>query len=146
VVAGVSKDTTVSLTGTLPFTLEVEETARHVQAPARFFVDVTAQLTRAAAFRTFAVRWDGHCPAYRLDIPDGVDAARIAAACLRVCNDVAYPGYPYPLARVHQAVHYSEDRSGDLKRQLEARIAEQRGSGFSMRLFGRGRDVLRLGE
>lgn len=143
---GVTKDTSLSIGGTLPFTLELEEAARESNAPAAFSVDVTDLLGRAAVLRTFGVRWDARSPVYRVDVaaPPG-HVEDVLGFLSHICNDVAYPGYPYALARIHDRVHYSDHEGGDLKRELEAVVARGRGHLFSLRLFGRGRDVLTLG-
>lgn len=143
---GVTKDTGLSFGGILPFTLELEEAAQRAAAPSRFFVDATRPLARAGPFHTYGVRMDPRSPVYRVDVArDAANPEGVLGRILALANDVAYPGYPYPLARIHQRVHYAEDEALDLKRQLEGRIAERRGSLFSLRLFGRGRDVLALG-
>lgn len=145
---GVTKDTSRSLGGTLPFTLELEEMALRRALPSRFTVDVTDALGVPSGFRIFGARFDSRAPVYRVDVAaaDGTSEEAVLGAVAGLCNDVAYPGYPYPLARIHHLVHYADRDAGDLRRRLEALVAERRGSGLSMRLFGRGRDVLVLGE
>lgn len=146
-VAAVSKDTSLTLGGTLPFTLEVEDWARQNAAPPAFAVDVTAPLRGPSEIQTWGVRWDSRAPVHRVDVASaaGVDPTGIFRRIHALCRDVAYPGYPYPLARVHDRAHYGDGDGLDLKRQLEALVAQRRGSLFSLRLFGRGRDVLALG-
>lgn len=146
-VAGITKDTSLTIGGTLPFTLEVEEAAMARRAPTKFYVDVGEALGKQGPYGTYAVRFDGRSNLYRVDVAaaTGTDEhilSRVAA----LCNDVAYPGYPYPLARVHSKVHYAAHQSDALRKQLESLVAQSRGSLFSLRLFGRGRDVLALGD
>lgn len=146
-VVAFSKDTSLSLDGILPFTIEVEQHAVAAHAPASFAVDVGDALSRTGPFSTYAARFDTRAPVYRVDVaacdaPDRDVLALVAAHC----NDVAYLGYPYPLARIHDHVHFAGDQSADLKNQLEALVARHRGSLYSLRLFGRGRDVLTMGE
>lgn len=146
-VVAVSKDSSLSLGGVLPLSLELEEAARRARAPARFFVDVSAALNRGGPYRTFGVRWDSHAPVYRVDVARAAsETAETAMERLgALANDVAFPGYPYPLARAHGLAHFPDYESADLRHRLEATVAERRGSLFSSRLFGRGRDVLTLG-
>lgn len=146
-VVGVTKDSGLSLGGTLLFTLETEDLALRRDAPPRFFADVGAALGRAADHGTYAVRFDGRSPVYRVDVAAAeAPEAAVLAQVATLCNDVAYLGYPYPLARVHARVHYAPHESADLRRELEAIVARRRGSLFSLRLFGKGRDVLAMGE
>ena len=143
-VIGVSKDTSLSVGGTLPFTLELEElsTTRKVAAP--WMVDVTKALSyEELGFQVFGMQFDPRSTPYRVDLA-GVDAAEAASFLLGLCNDPAYAGYPYPLARVHHRVHYESGESMDLRRELEGIVARRRGHRLSMRLFGNGRDVLEL--
>jgi hypothetical protein len=146
-VVAVTKDTSLTLGGVFPVTLEVEQRAVATQAPARFAVDVGDALGRSGPFATYAARFDARAPVYRVDVasaraPD-LDVLGLVAS---LCGDVAYLGYPYPLARIHDRVHFAADQSGDLKHQLEALVAQRRGSLYSLRLFGRGRDVLTMGD
>jgi hypothetical protein len=46
-----------------------------------------------------AARLDPDAPfAFRVDLPGQVDAERVLAALSALCDDAAFPGYPYPLA------------------------------------------------
>lgn len=145
--AGIAKDTSVSLGGLLPFTLELEEAAQRAQAPARFWVDLTDAVQAPTGLFVYGVRFDPRASVYRVDVAAAAGQSpeesleRLAA----LANDVAFPGYPYPLARIHQRVHFADDEAADLKRRLESIVSERRGSLFGTRFFGRGRDVLALG-
>ncbi len=143
-VIGVSKDTSLSVGGILPFTLELEELSASRKVTAPWMVDVTAALGYGErGFQVFGMQFDTRSTPYRVDV-SGVDAAEAASFLLSLCNDPAYAGYPYPLARVHQRVHYESGESMDLRRELEGIVARRRGHRLSMRLFGNGRDVLEL--
>lgn len=144
-VAALSKDSTLTLAGTLPFPLEVEEWARQSRWPPRFWLDVTQALDRHGDVRTYAIRLDARGHVYRVDLPAQADPGAVFPRLARLANDPAYPGYPYPLARIHNQVHFEDAETADLRRALESRVAERRGSLVGMRLFGRGRDVLALG-
>lgn len=146
-VAAVSKDTSLTLDGILPFTVEIEQHAVRSKAPARFAVNVGESLGRTDPYATYAARFDARSPVYRVDVAaaDASDA-HVLGLVSALCNDVAYLGYPYPLARIHDLVHFASDQSGDLKHQLEALVAQHKGSLYSLRLFGKGRDVLAMGE
>ncbi len=146
-VVGVTKDTSVTIGGDLPFTLELEDAARRQGAPALFAADVTDLVGGPERFRTFGIRLDSRSPVYRVDVAaaEGGDSEAVLGRLAALSNDVAYPGYPYVLARIHDRVHFSEDESMELKAELESLVAERRGSLYSFRLFGRGRDVLANG-
>lgn len=147
-VAALSKDSSLTFSGTLPFTLELEAEARAKSWPARFFVDVTRALKQPGrSVRTFGARFDERGTVYRVDaaLVRGNDPTWLFAQLARLCNDAAYPGYPYALARIHNQVHYEDGETADLRRDLEARVAERRGSLLGSRLFSKGRDVLVLG-
>jgi hypothetical protein len=142
--AGVSKDSSLSLGGVLPFTYELEEIADQRRIATPWWVDVTDALGRSPdAYRILCVRLDARSPAFRVDIGIG-DPERIVAWLAELSNDPVFPGYPYPLARVHQRVAYSSAEAIDLRRDLEGIVARARGYKLSLRLFGRGRDVLAL--
>lgn len=143
-VIGVSKDTGLSMGGTLPFTLELEELSTARKATTPWMVDVTKALSYdELGFQVFGMQFDPRSTPYRVDV-SGVEPADAASFLLSLCNDPAYAGYPYPLARVHHRVHYESGESMDLRRELEGIVARRRGHRLSMRLFGNGRDVLEL--
>jgi hypothetical protein len=140
----VSKDSSLSLNGILPLTIELEEIAHSRQIATPWWIDVTEALGgRERLFRTLCVRLDARAPAYRVDVGLGVPAACVASL-LQISNDPVFAGYPYPLGRIHQHVNYSTGEAIDLRRQLEGIVARARGYRLSLRLFGRGRDVLAL--
>jgi hypothetical protein len=144
-VVGVTKDTTLSFAGMLPFTLELEAYAAESAAPARFWAEAGPPLGRHDPFSLYGARFDARSPVYRVDVAAADDEpAQVLRSVAALCNDVTTPGYPYPLARIHDRVHFASHESGDLRRALEAMVAQRRGSLFSLRMFGRGRDVLRL--
>lgn len=146
--AAVTKDTSLSLSGAFPFTLEIEEEAARRRLTTAFAVDLTRPLGRGGDFRTFAVRWERHSGVYRVDLALSEDGAPldVLGEIMNLSNDVCFPGYPYPLARIHHRVAFEAGEAGDLRRRLETIVAERRGSLFSMRLFGRGRDILARGS
>ncbi|MBI2078622.1 MAG: DNA double-strand break repair nuclease NurA [Euryarchaeota archaeon] len=141
--AGLSKDSALSLGGVLPLSLELEEIAEKAGVKTPWWADVTEALGRGEEeTRVLVARFDARSPAFRLDVvgAPGPVVARIA----ELCNDAAFPGYPYPLARVHARVHYESGEAVGLRHDLEAIVARRRGHRLSFRLFGKGRDVLQL--
>lgn len=143
-VIALSKDTSLSIHGILPMTLELEEVAVRQKASPPWFVDATAEVGRAdAPYRILAAQFDPRAPPFRVDVA-GVEPARAVSWAASLCNDPAYPGYPYPLARVHERVHFESGEALDLRRELEGIVARRRGHRLSARLFGQGRDVLKL--
>lgn len=147
-IAAVTKDTLLTVGGTLPFTIEAEECARRMRVAGRFCADVTALVGSSGPWRVFAAQWATSAGAYRVDVwpPRDQSSQQALEVLTGLSRDVAYPGYPYPLARVHDRVAYKSDEAVDLRRRLEALVAERRGTGFSLRIFSRGRDVLTLGS
>jgi hypothetical protein len=143
-VLAVSKDTGLSIGGVLPFTVELEELARNRGVAGPWCADATDALGYAdAGFRIFGMQFDARSPAYRVDVVG--EPVLDAAALLRaLCDDPAYPGYPYPLARVHQQVNFDSGEAVDLRRELEEIVSRRRGQRLAHRLFGKGRDVLQL--
>lgn len=142
--AGVSKDSGLSIGGILPFTMELEELAERRGVPTPWWVDVTDALGRGSGlYRTLCVRLDARSPSFRVDVGLG-EPERIVGWLAELSNDPVFPGYPYPLARAHQRVAYSSAEAMDLRRDLEGIVARARGYRLSLRLFGRGRDVLTL--
>lgn len=143
-VASVTKDSTRTIGGVLPVTMEMEELAVRRKVAAPWFVDVTEALGLAdARSRVLVARFDARTPAYRVDVA-GAPPEELVGALLECCNDAAYPGYPYPLARIHHRVHYEPGESADLRRDLEGIVARRRGHRLSLRLLTKGRDVLEL--
>jgi hypothetical protein len=143
-VIGVSKDTSLSINGILPFTMELEELASARKAGSPWMVDATSALGYDdLGFRVLGMQFDQRSSPYRVDLA-GVEPVDAAGFLLGLCNDPAYAGYPYPLARVHQRVHFESGEAMDLRRELEGIVARRRGHRLSMRLFGNGRDVLEL--
>lgn len=143
-IASVTKDSTRTLGGILPVTMEMEEWAERRKLAAPWWVDVTEPLhLQDSGARTIVARFDRRAPAYRVDVA-GAPPEGVLAALLECCNDAAYPGYPYPLARIHHRVHYEPGESADLRRDLEGIVARRRGHRLSHRLLSKGRDVLEL--
>lgn len=144
-VAGLAKDSGLSLGGVLPLPLELEELAIAREVPTPWWTDVTDPLGRSdGAHRVLVARFDARAPAFRLDVVG--EPASVVAHVASLCNDAAYPGYPYPLARVHARVHFESGEAADLRHELENIVARRRGHRLSFRLFGKGRDVLQLAD
>ena len=142
-VAGLSKDSGLSLGGVLPLPLELEELALARNVPTPWWTDVTEPLgKRDDGHRLLVARFDARAPAFRLDVAG--DPAPAVARVAELCNDAAYPGYPYPLARAHARVHFESGEAVDLRHDLETIVARRRGHRLSFRLFSKGRDVLQL--
>lgn len=143
-IASVTKDSTRTIGGVLPVTMEMEELAVKRKLAAPWFVEVTEALGLSdGRSRVLVARFDARTPAYRVDVA-GAPPEEILGALLECCNDAAYPGYPYPLARIHHRVHFEPGESADLRRDLEGIVARRRGHRLSVRLLTRGRDVLEL--
>lgn len=143
-VAALSKDSSLTLGGVLPFPIELEELSYRLRVPPPWWVDVTDALDRRdEPYRVLAVRFDGRAAAYRLDVA-GAPPGQVVAGLLPLCNDAAFPGYPYALARIHQRVSFDSPEAIDVRRELEGILARRLGQRLALRLFGRGRDVLAL--
>jgi hypothetical protein len=57
--------------------------------------------------------------AFRVDVARGpVPAEEVLARLAGVCDDPAFPGYPYPLARAHQAARVSGYAVADMRRSF----------------------------
>jgi hypothetical protein len=141
-----SKDTSLSLGDVLPFTVELEDLAVRQGVRPPWFTDVTTALDLdEAGYQVLGVQFDARSPPFRLDLA-GIDPAVALPRIAGLCNDPSYPGYPYPLARIHQCVHFDSGEALDLRRELEAIVARRRGHRMSLRLFGQGRDVLQLAD
>lgn len=63
-------------------------------------------------------------------MPFRVDARTVAdvARLLPLCRDAAYPGYPYPLAKVHNQVAFTAGAVAELKAGLERALRQDGGS------------------
>lgn len=143
-VAALSKDSSLTLRGVLPFPVELEERAFRLRISTPWWADVTEALDRRdQPYRILAVRFDSRAPPYRLDVA-GAPPDQVVAGLLSLCNDAAYPGYPYALARIHERVSFDSPEAVDLRRELEGIVARRLGQRLALRLFGRGRDVLAL--
>ncbi len=68
---------------------------------------------------SFVCRFHGSAPfAYRVD----TDREEALSAVAALCRDAAYPGYPYPLALVHNRVALTASRVADLRGALDAAL------------------------
>lgn len=74
---------------------------------------------------------------FRVDASGMADVARL----LPFCRDAAYPGYPYPLAKVHNQVALTAGAVAELKAGLE-RALRQAGGGAALGAVADFHDVL----
>jgi hypothetical protein len=97
--AGVTKHSSLSRGGA-PLLGHLEREAEHVFGPramwwapvARTRADLPGQLQIVAA------RLDPDAPfAFRIDLPGDIDPEPVLGALSALCDDAAFPGYPYPL-------------------------------------------------
>ncbi|MDP9403508.1 MAG: DNA double-strand break repair nuclease NurA [Actinomycetota bacterium] len=105
-VAGITKHSSLSRGGA-PLVGQLELEAAATLGPralwwatiARTKATATEPATEAAALQVVAARLDPDARfAFRVDLPAGADPATALGAVSALCDDAAFPGYPYPLA------------------------------------------------
>ncbi len=103
VVAGVTKHSSLSR-GRAPLLGQLELEGEQVLGPrARWWAPLarTRASTRTdvgSGLQVVAARLDPDARfAFRVDLPAHVDAAQVLASISALCDDAAFPGYPYPL-------------------------------------------------
>jgi hypothetical protein len=64
--------------------------------------------------------------AFRVDVARGpAEPEEVLARLAGVADDPAFPGYPYPLARAHQAARVSGYSVTDLRREFRAALSRE---------------------
>jgi hypothetical protein len=94
VVAGLTKRTALARGGA-PLLGQLELEAEAAFGPRRLW---WAPVATSPGFQVVAARLDADARfAFRVDLPLGVDAEAALAGLAGLCDDAAFPGYPYPL-------------------------------------------------
>jgi len=94
VVAGLTKRTALARGGA-PLLGQLELEAEAAFGPRRLW---WAPVASSPTVRVVAARLDADARfAFRVDLPLGVDAEAVLAGLAGLCDDAAFPGYPYPL-------------------------------------------------
>ncbi|HVE47029.1 MAG TPA: DNA double-strand break repair nuclease NurA [Acidimicrobiales bacterium] len=103
IVAGITKHSSLSRGGA-PLVGQLEVEAVEVLGPrALWWAPIAHSKTNddsdpAAALQVVAARLDPDARfAFRIDLPGGADPAAALGAISALCDDAAFPGYPYPL-------------------------------------------------
>jgi hypothetical protein len=95
VLAGVTKHTALSWDGAPLLSVLERQAAATVGARARWWVPVA----RSPYAQVVVARLDPDARfAFRVDLPASAEAERVLGRLCAVCDDAAFPGYPYPLS------------------------------------------------
>ncbi|PKQ27796.1 MAG: hypothetical protein CVT63_06115 [Candidatus Anoxymicrobium japonicum] len=124
-IAGVSKSSNLNIGG-FPLTRYVERLGRKWLPGRAWFAEITKKGdgTRGEGALShqfgpiYVAKLDGlSYDAFRIDISagGGADAGEVFGKLARLCDDAAYPGYPYPLALAHNAVAFEPDDLSELR-------------------------------
>ncbi len=70
---------------------------------------------------------------FRADLFPGNDPSKYLGVLSRYCRDAGYPGYPYPLVKVHNEVAITKAESEDMVNELERTALETGMSGSQWR-------------
>ncbi|HLI54829.1 MAG TPA: DNA double-strand break repair nuclease NurA [Acidimicrobiales bacterium] len=95
VLAGVTKHTALSWGGAPLLGVLERQAAETIGARARWWVPVA----RSSYSQVVVARLDPDARfAFRVDLPASVEPERVLGHLCAVCDDAAFPGYPYPLS------------------------------------------------
>jgi hypothetical protein len=121
IVAGVTKHSSLAR-GAAPLLGQLEREAEGVFGPrAMWWARVaTTPPDRGPLRQVLAARLDPDARfAFRVDLPAGVDPAAALGAISALCDDAAFPGYPYPLSVADRLAACPSWIRDDVWRQVE---------------------------
>ena len=98
-VVGVTKHTSLSRGGA-PLLGQLEREAESLLGPRElWWLPVARTRPEGLGLQVVAARLDPDARfSFRIDLPESADAAAVLGALSALCDDAAFPGYPYPLA------------------------------------------------
>jgi hypothetical protein len=120
VLAGITKHSSLSRGGA-PLLGWLEREAETLLSPRDlWWAPVARTRTDVGGFQVVAARLDPDARfSFRIDLPLDVDPESVLSALSALCDDAAFPGYPYPLAVVDGLAACSGWLRADLRSQLD---------------------------
>ena len=117
----VAKRSALSLGG-LPLIPALERLAQNDQVPGAWAFPLEKVVQVRSAGQVWAASFTPGIPtAFRVDVAGGLEPQEALARLGAYCTDILYPGYPHPLARVHNQVFLSSQDGHDLIQTLQSR-------------------------
>ena len=119
--AAVAKRSALSLGG-LPLLPALERLADGHRANWAWAYPLGSAVRARSAGEVWAVSFTLGIPtAFRVDVAGGLEPLEVLARLGSYCRDILYPGYPHPLARIHNQVFLSAQDGHDLIQTLQSR-------------------------
>ena len=120
VLAGVTKHSSLSRGGA-PLLGWLERDAQTLLGPrAMWWASVARTRTDVGGFQVVAAQLDPDARfSFRIDLPLAIDPEPVLASLSALCDDAAFPGYPYPLAVADGLAACSGWLRADLRSQLD---------------------------
>jgi len=120
VLAGVTKRSSLARGGA-PLLGWLEREAETLLGPrSMWWAPVARTRSDVGGFQVLAARLDPDARfAFRVDVPLGVDAEPVLASLSALCDDAAFPGYPYPLSVADRVAACPGWLRADLRHQLD---------------------------
>lgn len=117
----VAKRSALSLGG-LPLLPALERLAAGSPTPGAWSFPLGSVIQVRSAGEVWAVSFTPGIPtAFRVDVAGGLEPTEALARLGSYCSDILYPGYPHPLARVHNQVFLSAQDGHDMIQSLQSR-------------------------
>lgn len=119
--AAVAKRSALSL-GSLPLLPALERLAGRLKLRGGWAYPLDPVVQARSAGQIWAVNFTPGAPtAFRVDVAGGLEPLEVLGRLGGYCLDVLYPGYPHPLARIHNQVFLSAQEGRDLTQALQSR-------------------------
>jgi hypothetical protein len=120
VLAGVTKHSSLARGGA-PLLGWLEREAETLLGPrALWWTPIARTRSDVGGFQVVAARLDPDARfAFRIDVPLGVDPEPVLASLSALCDDAAFPGYPYPLSVADRLAGCPGWLRADLRHQLD---------------------------
>ena len=120
VLAGVTKRSSLARGGA-PLLGWLEREAETLLGPrSMWWAPVARTRNDVGGFQVVAARLDPDARfAFRVDVPLGVDVEPVLASLSALCDDAAFPGYPYPLSVADRVAACPGWLRADLRHQLD---------------------------